>query len=83
MAAVLDAISSPLKRYLTSLLQSYLSTYIKGIELEGACRAHATDPPHVRALTSNLACTGLGVLGSELVLQHLDLRLDAVQVRLA
>ena len=35
MAAVLDILSSPLRRVITQVLQSYLARYIKNISLEG------------------------------------------------
>ena len=58
MSAVLDMLSSPLRRVLTRALHSYLSQYIKDIPLEG-----------------------LGLMGSDLVLEqlaeNLDLCLDA------
>ena len=34
---MLGVLSSPLKRYVTQILQKYLGKYIKGIELDGAC----------------------------------------------
>ena len=38
MSGVLEALSSPLKKYVTKILQSYLGKYIKDIELEGTRR---------------------------------------------
>lgn len=58
MSAVLDMLSSLLRRVLTRALHSYLSQYIKDISLEG-----------------------LGLMGSDLVLENLELRLDVLQVK--
>ena len=35
MSSVLGALSSPLKKYITKILQSYLGKYIKDIQLDG------------------------------------------------
>jgi hypothetical protein len=47
---MLGFVSSPLKRYITQILQKYLGKYIKGIELEGT-----TPQPPALGVRSNSA----------------------------
>ncbi len=91
--ALLGMATAPIRGYVTGLLQTYLSKYIKDIQLEGECRlppalprgiktaARARRGSHLRrpAASSPLSLAGLGVLGSDLVLNNLELRLEALQ----
>ncbi len=98
MSAILGAMAAPVRSYITGLLQTYLSTYIKDIQLEGASRISGvrcrpagsapacSTPTHTRRVpppaprpTPPPAPAGMGLLGSDIVLNNLELRLEALQ----
>ncbi len=56
MSALLGAMAAPFRAYVTGLLQTYLSTYIKDIQLEGAARRGSSGTS--RALAVAFAFSG-------------------------